>query len=118
MAETAAEAAAAEAAAEEGDVAEFFFIPLESAEQLPLQQAPTARHSTGTLSPISHLYNARIKMSSMRRCVSSILLLRRQIKFVQPTMPPQFPCAPCTLSSQVDSSRERHLRAAWRLSST
>ena len=41
MAETAAEAATAEAA-EEGDVAEFFFILSSSAEQLP-QQTPTAR---------------------------------------------------------------------------
>ena len=44
MAETAAEAATAEAA-EEGDVAEFFFILSSSAEQLP-QQTPTARRCT------------------------------------------------------------------------
>ena len=44
MAETAAEAATAEAA-EEGDVAVFFFILSSSAEQLP-QQTPTLRRCT------------------------------------------------------------------------
>ena len=67
MAETAAEAAAAEAAAEEGDVAEFFFISLESAEQLPLQQTPTARHSTGTFSPISHIFRDEDELAAALR---------------------------------------------------